>query len=58
MKEIPFVNLKKQVSIIQLTSDCIGLYGSEPKSDGESLLNLYFMHCTLENVTICIGSLN
>ena len=32
--EITLVNSKKQVTLIQLSSDCIGLYGAEPKGDG------------------------
>lgn len=34
LAEITLVNLKKQVTIIQLSSDCIGIYGAEPKGDG------------------------
>lgn len=34
LTEITFVNSKNQVTIIQLSSDCIGLYGAEPKGDG------------------------
>jgi len=34
LTEINLVNLKKQVTLIQLSSDCIGLYGAEPKGDG------------------------
>lgn len=32
--EITLVNSNKDVTIIQLSSDCIGLYGAEPKGDG------------------------
>lgn len=34
LTEITFVNSKKQVTIIQLSSDCIGFYGAEPQGDG------------------------
>jgi len=34
LTEITLVNSKKQVTLIQLSSDCIGLYGAEPKGDG------------------------
>jgi hypothetical protein len=34
LTEISLVNSNKQVTIIQLSSDCIGLYGAEPKGCG------------------------
>lgn len=34
LTEISLVNTNKQVTIIQLSSDCIGLYGAEPKGCG------------------------
>lgn len=34
LTEITLINLNKQVTLIQLSSDCIGLYGAEPKGDG------------------------
>lgn len=41
--EITLVNSKKQVTLIQLSSDCIGLYGAEPKGDGAALV-IYNFH--------------
>lgn len=35
LTEITLVNLEKKVTIIQLSSDCIGLYGAEVKGDGK-----------------------
>ncbi|KAF0766235.1 nucleolar protein 11 [Aphis craccivora] len=43
LTEITLVNLKKQVTLIQLSSDCIGLYGAEPKGDGAALV-VYNFH--------------
>ncbi|XP_025207349.1 uncharacterized protein LOC112603134 [Melanaphis sacchari] len=43
LTEITLVNLKKQVSLIQLSSDCIGLYGAEPKGEGAALV-VYNFH--------------
>lgn len=34
LTEISLVNPNKQVTIVQLSLDCIGLYGAEPTSDG------------------------
>lgn len=34
LTEITLVNPNKQVTIIQLSLDCIGLYGAEPKNNG------------------------
>lgn len=39
LTEITLVNPNKQVIIIQLSSDCIGIYGAEPKGDGKLNLN-------------------
>lgn len=43
LTEITLVNSKKQVTLIQLSSDCIGLYGAEPKGDGAALV-IYNFH--------------
>lgn len=43
LTEITLVNLEKKVTIIQLSSDCIGLYGAELKGDGKFVyLSLHF----------------
>uniref|UniRef100_A0A2S2QS93 Nucleolar protein 11 n=1 Tax=Sipha flava TaxID=143950 RepID=A0A2S2QS93_9HEMI len=43
LTEISLVNSNKQVTIIQLSSDCIGLYGAEPKGCGAALV-IYNFH--------------
>ncbi|VVC44288.1 Hypothetical protein CINCED_3A023211 [Cinara cedri] len=43
LTEIAFVNSKKQVTIIQLSSDCIGIYGAELQGDG-AVLVIYNFH--------------
>ncbi|KAL4122047.1 hypothetical protein QTP88_014452 [Uroleucon formosanum] len=43
LTEITLINLNKQVTLIQLSSDCIGLYGAEPKGDGAALI-IYNFH--------------
>jgi len=47
LTEITLVNSEKQVTLTQLSSDCIGLYGAEPIGDGK----LYFL---LELICIII----
>lgn len=37
------VNLEKKVTLIQLSSDCVGLYGAELKGDGKFVyVSLHF----------------
>jgi len=41
LTEITLINLKKQVTIVQLSTDCIALYGAEPEGDGMLCISNY-----------------
>lgn len=47
LTEITLVNLEKQVTLTQLSADCIGLYGAEPKGDGKLYMLFIFRYLVI-----------